>query len=53
MKTIDEAARAERREYYRQWRAANRDKVKEHNRRYWEKRALKKQNGTTEATFDE
>lgn len=27
-----------RREYQRQWRKANPDKVREHNRRYWEKK---------------
>lgn len=40
--TLEERARAERREYFRQWRAKNKDKVKENNRRYWEKRAAKK-----------
>lgn len=28
-----------RREYYRAWRAKNRDKVSEYNARYWAKRA--------------
>lgn len=28
-----------RRQYQREWRAANKDKVREHNRRFWEKRA--------------
>lgn len=28
-----------RRAYQRQWRAANKDKVKEHNRRFWLKKA--------------
>ena len=40
--TLEERAREERREYFRQWRAKNKDKVKENNRRYWEKRAAKK-----------
>ncbi len=40
--TIEEKAREERREYFRQWRAKNRDKVKESNRRYWERRATKR-----------
>lgn len=40
--TLEERAREERREYFRQWRAKNPDKVRENNRRYWEKRALKK-----------
>lgn len=39
-KTIDEMAIVEaRREYYRKWRAANKDKVKQHNRNYWIKKA--------------
>ena len=28
-----------RREYYRKWRARNKDKIRETNRRYWEKKA--------------
>lgn len=39
---LEERAKEERREYFRQWRAKNRDKVRENNRRYWEKRAAKK-----------
>jgi hypothetical protein len=38
--TVDESVIVEaRKEYYRKWRAANKDKVKQHNRRYWEKKA--------------
>ena len=33
------------REYQREWRAKNKDKVKEYNRRYWQKRAEKLQKG--------
>lgn len=40
--SIEELVREEQREYYRQWRAKNKDKVRENNRRYWEKRAQKK-----------
>lgn len=47
--TLEERAREERREYYRQWRAKNPDKVKENNRRYWEKRAAKKAQAEQEA----
>ena len=39
---IAEVARAERLEYFRKWRAANKDKVKEANRKYWEKRVTKR-----------
>jgi len=40
---LDELARKTRAEYYRQWRAKNPDKVREKNRRYWERRAQKLQ----------
>ena len=30
-------------EYMRQWRANNKDKVKQYNKNYWTKRALKQQ----------
>ena len=30
-----------RREYYKKWRSNNKDKIKEYNKRYWEKKALK------------
>lgn len=40
----EQAAILARREYYRKWRKANADKVKEHNRRYWLKRAQKQKN---------
>lgn len=36
-----EAAAEARRAYMKAWRAINKDKVKEHNRRYWERRAEK------------
>ena len=32
------AAREANRDYQRRWRASNRDKVKEYQRRYWEKK---------------
>ncbi len=41
-KPLTERAKEERREYSRQWRAKNKDKVRENNRRYWERRAAKK-----------
>lgn len=40
--TLEERAAEERREYFRKWRAKNKDKVRESNRRYWERRAAKK-----------
>ena len=39
---IEEMARQERLEYFKKWRAANKDKVRATNQRYWEKRALSK-----------
>ena len=44
MAEIDELARAERLEYHKKWRAANRDKVRQHNENYWRKRAERKLN---------
>ena len=41
--SIDELAAAERKAYFKAWRAANKEKTTEHRRRYWEKRALKRQ----------
>ena len=38
-KNLEEIARQERLEYFRQWRANNKDKVKKHNATYWQKRA--------------
>lgn len=39
---MEELARAERLEYFRNWRAKNKDKVRESNRKYWQKRAEKR-----------
>ncbi len=39
MKKMSSKAVEARREYYRRWRAANPEKVREKNIRYWEKRA--------------
>ena len=39
--TEQEKIKAAQREYHRQWRAANPDKVKERSRRYWLNRAEK------------
>ena len=36
---IQDAARQQRLEYFRQWRAKNKDKVKKHNEDYWMRRA--------------
>lgn len=38
---LDEEARKARNQYVREWRAANKQKVKEANQRYWAKRAAR------------
>ena len=40
--TLELKAIEERREYMRKWRANNKDKVKEHQKRYWLKKAEKR-----------
>lgn len=40
--TVEQLAAEEKREYFRQWRAANKEKVKKHNATYWQRRAEKK-----------
>jgi len=42
-KALTERAAEKRREYKRHWNAANRDKVREHTRRYWEKKVLQEE----------
>ena len=41
-KNIDELVIQERREYFRKWREANKDKVRAHNEAYWQRRAEKR-----------
>ena len=38
---LSEQARIAQREYQRKWRAANKDKVRNRNNRYWEKKGKK------------
>lgn len=45
----DETIKKLQREYLRQWRAKNPDKVKAANRRYWEKKAAKLKVGDNHA----
>ena len=40
---ISPKAAEERREYKKEWRAKNRERVREYNRRYWEKRVKRKE----------
>lgn len=44
MTNISEAARAAQREYKREWRKKNKERVRESNRRYWEKKAAEMAN---------
>lgn len=37
----DELAKFMQKEYFRNWRANNKDKIKEYNSKYWKKRAEK------------
>ena len=37
---LHEAAKEAQREYQRKWRAANKEKVRQHNQNYWKKKAL-------------
>lgn len=41
-KTLEELALEERREYFREWRANNKERVKKHNATYWAKRAKRR-----------
>ena len=38
---MTDRAKDARRAYLRAWRASNKDKVREYNRRYWERRVLR------------
>ena len=40
-KELAELARIERNRYHKEWRAKNPDKVRERNKKYWERRAAK------------
>lgn len=40
--TIEELAKAERKAYFKEWRANNKDRVKAHNATYWKKRVIQK-----------
>lgn len=46
---LNEQARAARAAYFCEWRRRNPDKVRENNRRYWERRAAKKAQAEQEA----
>lgn len=37
---VESIVAEEKREYFKQWRANNKDKIKKYNANYWRKRAL-------------
>lgn len=41
-KMIEAVAKEERLKYFREWRRKNKEKVKRHNKNYWEKKAKEK-----------
>ena len=45
MASMTNEAKAKRAEYMRQWRARNPEKVKEANRRYWQRKAEQDEQG--------
>jgi len=51
-KNLAVKAAEKRREYKRHWNAENRDKVREHIRRYWEKKVLQDLQAEDSGTYD-
>lgn len=51
-KAIEELIRQEKNEYFKKWRKNNPDKIKEINRRYWEKKALERLKAEKEAEVE-
>ena len=47
-KSLAELAAEKRREYKKAWYAKNRERCKEHTRRYWQKKALQEQGGNSD-----
>lgn len=52
MKKLSETARQARNAYTRAWRARNKEKVRETNRQYWERRATRVLDGETARNGD-
>ena len=44
-KELEQLGKEAQRDYHRQWRAKNKDKVKQYNKNYWIKKALLKDKG--------
>lgn len=53
MADISEAAKERRRAYKREWAARNRDKVREYNRAYWERKAAQARENMEDKTREE
>jgi hypothetical protein len=51
-KEIELLVKEVRKEYFRSWRAANKDKVKQHNQNYWKKKALERLEGEKNAAHE-
>lgn len=52
LETLSESERAAveaRRAYHRKWKAEHKDRVQEHNRRFWEKKAAEMAGASAEA----
>lgn len=47
-KELSEEAKVLKRKYHREWQRKNKDKVKEYNERYWERKAEELRRGNTE-----
>ena len=47
---LNNAVKKAKKEYYKAWRSANRDKIKQYNQRYWEKRV---KDTLSDGTFNE
>ncbi len=45
---MDEKAKKARRAYANAWRAANKDRVREYNKRYWERKAVQMQQNSNQ-----
>lgn len=41
MSNLEEQVKQEKKDYFKNWRKNNKDKIKVINKRYWEKRAIK------------
>lgn len=49
MSALTDAAREAQREYMREWRRKNPDRVREKNKRYWERKAAERKEDPTHA----